>query len=128
VKDIVSGKGSWQIEDWCRAVECFIPMLFRPVLVRGRQVLEVLKPAHVKTAYGHLRRFAVFHMTMGRFQTWEELGTAADKAAEELLAYGKLAETVRGTAWGRGGTKRTGRGGAARERMHGGAWKVNERE
>lgn len=69
-------------------------MLFRPVIMRGRQVLQVLQPDHVKQAYGHLRRFAVFHMSMKSYPSWDAVGQAADAAAKELLRYAKLAETV----------------------------------
>ena len=92
----MGNKASWQIEDCARAVECFFPSLFRPA---GRPAVEVLTPGAVKKAYGHLRRFAVFHMAMEKFDNFASLTTAALAARRELLEYGKLAEEVSPRAW-----------------------------
>ena len=92
-RDPLSKKGSWQIEDFARAVECFFPLLFRP-MVSGNQREDVL-PENIRKPYGHLLRFALFHMkTDHSFKTWDELWKAAAEAHNELLGYGKAAEKV----------------------------------
>lgn len=88
-RDVMGNKASWQIEDCARAVECFFPLLFRPA---GRG--EVLPPGVVKKAYGHLRRFAAFHMAAEKFDNVQLMTAAALAARMELLEYGKLAEEV----------------------------------
>jgi len=88
-RDVMGNKASWQIEDCARAVECFFPLLFRPV---GRPGVEVLQPGVVKQAYGHLRRFAAFHMATEKFEDMATMTAAALAARGELLEYGKLAE------------------------------------
>lgn len=86
---MMTNKASWQIEDCSRALECFLPLLLRPA---GRPAADVLRPGIIKKAYGHLRRFAAFHMGTGSFKSWADLAGAALAAHQELLEYGKLAE------------------------------------
>jgi len=88
-RDVMGNKASWQIEDCARAVECFFPLIFR----RTRQSeVEVLQPEVVKEAYGHLRRFATFHMAVDKFDNMAVMTAAALAARKELLEYGKLAQ------------------------------------
>jgi hypothetical protein len=72
-------------------MECFFPLLFRPA---GRARADVLVPGVVKKAYGHLRRFAAFHMAAEKFDNMAGVTAAALEARKELLEYGKLAEEV----------------------------------
>lgn len=86
---------SWQIEDCARALQCFLPMIFRPVRRAGQQPEQVLKPELAKKAFGHLKRFAAFHLGHVTYSNQAEYILAAQQAANELLEYGKLAEQVR---------------------------------
>eukprot|EP00883_Tetradesmus_obliquus_P012537 jgi/Sobl393_1/539/SZX70654.1 len=91
-RDVLSSsKGSWQIEDFARALECFLPLMFRP-LRSGSASEQVLRPDIVKKCFGHLRRFGLFHMTHHSFDSQGQMLLAAVAAHEELLAYGKAAE------------------------------------
>ena len=90
-KDVMANKASWQIEDCVRAIECFLPILFRPV---QNPAMPVLQPDKLKKAYGHLRRFAAFHASMAKFSDVAGLMVAAAAARRELLEYAKLAEEV----------------------------------
>lgn len=91
-RDVLSSsKGSWQIEDFARALECFLPLLFRPHR-SGNTSEEVLQPDIVKKSFGHLRRFGLFHMTHHSFDSEDHMLLAAMEAHEELLAYCKAAE------------------------------------
>ena len=93
-RDVLSSsKGSWQIEDFARALECFLPLMFRP-LRSGSASEQVLRPDIVKKCFGHLRRFGLFHMTHHSFDNQGQMLLAAVAAHEELLAYGKAAEEV----------------------------------
>jgi hypothetical protein len=93
-RDVLSSsKGSWQIEDFARALECFLPLLFRPHR-SGNTSEEVLQPDIVKKSFGHLRRFGLFHMTHHSFDSEDQMLLAALEAHEELLAYCKAAEGV----------------------------------
>jgi hypothetical protein len=57
--------------------------------------LEVLHDSEVKKAWGHLRRFACFHLAEHAFASQMQLQEAVDAAQQELLEYCKLAEQVR---------------------------------
>ncbi|KAF6249641.1 hypothetical protein COO60DRAFT_1686595 [Scenedesmus sp. NREL 46B-D3] len=86
-----TSKASWQIEECARALQCFLPVCFRPVR-RGSSKEEVLQPDLAKKAYGHLKRFAAFHLGHEGFDTQQEYVAAAIRAHQELLEYGKLVE------------------------------------
>ena len=88
-----TSKASWQIEECARALQCFLPVCFRPVR-RGSSKEEVLQPDLAKKAYGHLKRFAAFHLGHEGFDTQQEYVAAAIRAHQELLEYGKLVEQV----------------------------------
>lgn len=91
-RDVMANKASWQIEDCARAIECFLPILLRPV---QSPAMQVLQPDKVKKAYGHMRRFAAFHASMAKYADAPSLMVAAVAARNELLEYAKLAEEVR---------------------------------
>lgn len=84
---------SWQIEECNRALQCFLPLLFRPLRFVGRH-LPLLQPDLVKTAFGHLKRFAAFHLGHVEYKTKAEFISAAKQAHDELLSYAKLMEQV----------------------------------
>jgi hypothetical protein len=65
--------------------------------------MEVLPDPYIKKGYGHLRRFAEFHLTEHEFTTHAEMEAAATAAQLELLEYAKLAEMV---GSGQGATSR----------------------
>lgn len=90
-----TSKASWQIEECIRALQCHLPMVFRP-LQRGNKLEDVLQPALAKKTFGHLKRFAAFHLGHVGYATHAEYVAAAKSAQEELLEYGKLVEQVRG--------------------------------
>jgi hypothetical protein len=48
----------------------------------------------IKAAFGHLKRFAAFHLGHVQYTTRSEYITAAVRASDELLAYGRLMEEV----------------------------------
>jgi hypothetical protein len=88
---------SWQIEDCSRALQCFLPMIFRPIKRTGQQPEDVLKPELAKVAFGHLKRFAAFHIGHVTYSNLAEYTMAAKQATDELLCYGTLVEQVRGS-------------------------------
>lgn len=90
-----SSIASWQIEDCSRALQCFLPMLFRPER-SGPQQPPLLQPDLAKQAFGHLKRFAAFHLGHVKYSSTDhtEYIQAAQDAHEELLKYGKLMEQV----------------------------------
>lgn len=69
-----------------------MPLLLRPM--RENQATPVL-PAVIKKAFGHLRRFVMFHMSGNQqYEDMTELLLKAVAAHQELLAYGAMAEQV----------------------------------
>lgn len=88
-----SSIASWQIEDCSRALQCFLPMIFRPER-SGPQQPPLLQPDLAKQAFGHLKRFAAFHLGHVKYSTTLEYIAAAQEAHAELLNYGKLMEQV----------------------------------
>jgi hypothetical protein len=93
-RDVLGSKGSWQIEDCARALECFLPLMFRPWR-NGSEQVEVLQPPVLKECFGRLRRFGMFHMTHHSFVSQDEMLLAALAAHEDFLQYCKAAEEVR---------------------------------
>lgn len=93
-RDVLGSKGSWQIEDCARALECFLPLMFRPWR-KGSEQVEVLQPPVLKECFGRLRRFGMFHMTHHSFDSEAEMLRAAVAAHQDLLQYCKAAEEVR---------------------------------
>lgn len=85
---------SWQIEDCARAMQCYLPVLFRPAR-SGQRELALLTPVVAKKAFGHLKRFLAFHLGHVEYETRAEYTAAAKEAADELLHYGTLMEQVR---------------------------------
>ena len=59
-------------------------------------IFQVLKDPDVKKAWGHLRRFALYHMTFDddRDKTLHDREMARALARQELLEYAKIAEQV----------------------------------
>lgn len=71
-------------------------MQFRPIRL-GNQQYTVLGPPIVKTNFGRLRRFGMFHMQSAadhKFANHTEMVVGAVKAQQELIAYGAAAEQV----------------------------------
>lgn len=69
-----------------------MPLLCRPM--RENQGAPVL-PDNVKKAYGHLRRFAMFHMRSNyEYEGNVQFLMEALQAHQQLLDYGKMAEQV----------------------------------
>ncbi|KAF6249803.1 hypothetical protein COO60DRAFT_1706343 [Scenedesmus sp. NREL 46B-D3] len=87
-----TSNASWQIEECERQMQCFLPLLFRPVRGAPGQATPVLHNDLAKTAFGHLKRFAAFHLGHVAYATRQEYVQAAVQAHEELLAYGRLVE------------------------------------
>ena len=81
---------SWQMEECARQLQCFLPLLFRPVRTANGQVTEVLDNKLAKQAFGHLKRFAAFHLGHVQYATRPEYIAAAVQANEELLAFARL--------------------------------------
>jgi hypothetical protein len=91
-----SPQGAWLIDDVAQGLGGLLAPVFWPVTdERGHAILEVLPDPHIKKAYGHLRRFAEFHLGAHEFETNAEMAAAATAAHLELLEYAKLAELVR---------------------------------
>ncbi|KAF8072962.1 hypothetical protein HT031_000622 [Scenedesmus sp. PABB004] len=65
--------------------------LFSPLLWPSGQ-MQVLHDPVVKKAWGHLRRFACFHLTAREFSSRAEYEAEAAKAQQEIIEYGKLVE------------------------------------
>ncbi len=94
-RDIVSKLGSWQMEDFARGMEVFLPLLFRPSHGDSNDSSSaILHDNTVKAAFGHLRRFWEFHAQVKPSASKEEHEAAAAVAAQELLAYSTIAERV----------------------------------
>jgi hypothetical protein len=89
-----TSNASWQVEECARQLQCALPLLFRPVRSANGQTTEVLDDMLIKTAFGHLKRFAAFHLGHVRYETRAEYVAAAVRASDELLAYGRLMEEV----------------------------------
>lgn len=87
-----TSNASWQIEECERQLQCALPLLFRPVRSANGQLTDVLDNQLLKTAFGHLKRFAAFHLGHVQYTTRAEYFTAAKHASDELLAYGRLME------------------------------------
>lgn len=88
-------QSSYQIDDINQALLGLLAPIFMPVTdSRGHVILEMLPDPYIKKAFGHLRRFAEFHMTEPNCATQAELEAAADNARDELLEYARLAEKV----------------------------------
>lgn len=68
-------------------------MIFRPER-SGPQQPPLLQPDLAKQAFGHLKRFAAFHLGHVKYSTTLEYIAAAQEAHAELLNYGKLMEQV----------------------------------
>lgn len=92
-KDMVTKLGNFTMEDYSRAITVYFPALFQPLQL-PHSTIHVLPPGLVKKAYGHLRRFAEFHILPQEFSTIEDFHSAADAARQELLEYAKIAELV----------------------------------
>jgi hypothetical protein len=90
---VLGSKASWQIEDCARALECFLPLMFRPWRNNNEQV-EVLQPPVLKECFGRLRRFGMFHMTHHSFSSEDAMLRAAVEAHQDFLQYCKAAEEV----------------------------------
>jgi nucleoside-diphosphate-sugar epimerase len=70
-------------------------LFWRTTTVGSGQPVDVLQDPEVKKAWGHLRRFACFHLAEHTFASQQQLEAAVDAAQQELLEYCKLAEQVR---------------------------------
>ena len=83
---VIDRSGTYVMEDWSRFLEVYSVYLFSSD-VHGREVL----PQLAKKAWGHLRRFVLYHMrSAGR----TEDPTAPRKALEELLEFAKIMDVV----------------------------------
>jgi hypothetical protein len=104
---VIRQPGLYTMEDWKRFALTFSPFILGPVR-QGARYEDVFPTPELKAGYGHLRENIAFHLTCPEpydptippdqqrgFATWEELGLAADAAAERLLEFFKLAEQVR---------------------------------
>lgn len=89
-----TSNASWQIEECERQLQCCLPLLFRPVRSASGQTVDVLDNDLAKKAFGHLKRFAAFHLDHTQYAMRQEYISAAVQAHEELLAYGRLIEEV----------------------------------
>lgn len=76
---------SYVIEHWSRWVEVFSVLLFAPVAYESHS--GPLSPL-AKQAWGHLRRFAMYHLRPSARSTSE----SRDAARNELLAYARLVD------------------------------------
>jgi hypothetical protein len=88
-----SSIASWQIEDCSRALQCFLPMIFRPER-SGPQQPPLLQPDLAKRAFGHLKRFAAFHLGHVKYSSTLEYITAAQEAHAEPTCAGGASKAV----------------------------------
>ena len=72
----------------------FALLFWRTTTAGSGQPQDVLQDPEVKKAWGHLRRFACFHLAEHTFASQQQLEAAVDEAQQELLDYCKLAEQV----------------------------------
>lgn len=93
-RDPFSNLASWQIDDCARAMQCFLPMLLRPAR-SGQREMPLLRPEAAKKAFGHLKRFAAFHLGHVEYKDLADYKAAAKASVNELIAYGALMEKVR---------------------------------
>jgi hypothetical protein len=111
-RDVVAYHRSWTIEDSINAITTVLGAIFAPVQQDGNMV-QVMDPL-VKKAYGHLRRYIMFHLLVPPawdselpaeqqkgYKTHQDLCQAADEAHQELLEFGKLIQEVRWPKWQR---------------------------
>lgn len=95
LRDLVKYHSSLHMDELADGIRgLFAPLLYSGTGPQGQQLCAILHHPEVKKAYGHIRRFAVFHLTEQQFSSREEYEAAVDEAHRELLEYCKLAEQV----------------------------------
>jgi hypothetical protein len=96
-RDVVTCR-SWTIEEGMRAVQVWLPAMLWPVRVPGQSQPQQLWHDTVKRAYGHLRRYLMFHLTSAAaagYTSAADIAAAAQAADKDLLEYAALVEQVR---------------------------------
>ncbi len=83
---VIDKSGTYVMENWCRFLDVFSVYLFSSN-VHGGEVL----PPMAKKAWGHLRRFVLYHM---RGKAFNPDPSAGRQAMEEILEFAKIMDTV----------------------------------
>lgn len=90
-RDVVDRHNCWTMEEGMRGPMWLAAML--KAVKDGNSEKQLLDPV-VKKAYGHLRRYLLFHLSVGDYESQQELDSAADAAGNELLDFARLAQEV----------------------------------
>lgn len=93
-RDMVTCR-SWTIEEGMRAVQVWLAAMLWPARVPGQAQPQHLLHPTVKKAYGHLRRYIMFHLTSAAaagYKSVAEIHAAAEAADRDLLEFAKLVQ------------------------------------
>lgn len=94
MRNIVKHHAGMHMDELAAGITGLFGLLLWPTRDSNGHLVEVLHDPVVKKAWGHLRRFAVFHLSVQDCNTRSEYEVAARAAQDELLEYCKLVEQV----------------------------------